>query len=334
MDWNGDRALPAVGGVLPPGSDVSGLVVVEYVSSKAMRPSLSSACFLRPQILQPTMPRAPSRMAPPTPTTTPMIVLRVLADMPSSPFELSSLRPGVNVVSLVVVLVSRDPSSLVFVTTVTSVDTEIEAVVRVVSSPEELPLVVLDATEDVVRDVSWAGVVCPAGSDVVEIVLLVDVSSGRVASDVVEVVVDVVSGSTAIEVVDDVSSAVGDGSVSVVEVVEVSSGTVEVSLVEVSLPSTGSKISPMPPMPPWSCLPMRLRPTYRARGQADWAMTAAIKATDRNWRSLKAYMLTEILDADYLLGEVSRRFLQTIVSRRTAGLEAQGARQRRCRLVF
>ena len=43
------------------------------------------------------MPKAPSRMAPPIPTTTPMTVLRVLAGMPEVAPSLSEFRPGVGV---------------------------------------------------------------------------------------------------------------------------------------------------------------------------------------------------------------------------------------------
>lgn len=43
------------------------------------------------------MPAAPSRMAPPMPTTTPMTVLRVLVGMPEVAPSFSELRSGVDV---------------------------------------------------------------------------------------------------------------------------------------------------------------------------------------------------------------------------------------------
>lgn len=61
--------------------------------------------------------------APPTPTTTPMMVLRVCTDMPEEALELSALRPAVWVVLVVVVSVVLDPSLAVLTITSTLVET-------------------------------------------------------------------------------------------------------------------------------------------------------------------------------------------------------------------
>jgi hypothetical protein len=58
-----------------------------------INPSLSSSFFFLPQILQATINRPPRMAAPPIPTTTPMIVLFVLDDMPE-PLLLASERDG------------------------------------------------------------------------------------------------------------------------------------------------------------------------------------------------------------------------------------------------
>lgn len=58
---------------------------------KLISPSLSSLLRLRPQILHATIPSPIKMMAPPMPTTTPMTVLRVLADMPVDFLGLPSL---------------------------------------------------------------------------------------------------------------------------------------------------------------------------------------------------------------------------------------------------
>lgn len=78
---------------------------------------------MRPQILHATRPNAPSTIAPPTPTTTPMTVLRVLVDMPEVSVDSFELNPGVDVVVDVEVMVVLDPSLLVPVTTTTEVAT-------------------------------------------------------------------------------------------------------------------------------------------------------------------------------------------------------------------
>ena len=87
-----------------------------------MSPSLSSEFFLRPQILHATRPSAPSTIAPPTPTTTPMTVLRVLVDMPEVSVDGSALKPGVEVVVDIDVMVVLTPSLLVAVTSTTEVE--------------------------------------------------------------------------------------------------------------------------------------------------------------------------------------------------------------------
>lgn len=61
--------------------------------------------------------------APPTPTTTPMMVLRVCTDMPEEALEFSALRPAVWVVLVVVVSVVLDPSLAVLTITSTLVET-------------------------------------------------------------------------------------------------------------------------------------------------------------------------------------------------------------------
>lgn len=62
-------------------------------------------------------------MAPPTPTTTPMTVLRVLDDIPDVSAASPVLSPGVDVVTFCVVSTSWEPSVLVRVTTRMAVET-------------------------------------------------------------------------------------------------------------------------------------------------------------------------------------------------------------------
>lgn len=72
------------------------------VSLKPMRTSFSSPFLRRPQILHAKIPATARMMAPPTPTTTPMIVFLVVADMPELPPELpppDRLAVGVDTVS-------------------------------------------------------------------------------------------------------------------------------------------------------------------------------------------------------------------------------------------
>jgi len=60
------------------------------VVPKVINPSFSSEFFLRPQILNATTPNPAKRIAPPIPTTTPIIVFRVFELMPDDEEELSS----------------------------------------------------------------------------------------------------------------------------------------------------------------------------------------------------------------------------------------------------
>lgn len=84
-----------------------------------MRPSSCSAAFLRPHIRQAHKPMTPRIIAPPTPTTTPMIVLRVCGDMPVLllllPLWFGSGTRTVGVVTVSEVLVEMEPSVLVTV---------------------------------------------------------------------------------------------------------------------------------------------------------------------------------------------------------------------------
>lgn len=86
---------------------------------------------------------APRIAAPPTPTTTPMMVLRVFTVMPVG-VELSALRAAVSVVLVVVVWTVLEPSLLVMVTTSTLVETKVDTFeLGADSSLSSLPAVVL-----------------------------------------------------------------------------------------------------------------------------------------------------------------------------------------------
>lgn len=60
-------------------------------------------------------------MAPPTPTTTPMMVLRVVVDMPELPLLLACERPAVGVVTDTEVELLTEPSDAVTTTTAVEV---------------------------------------------------------------------------------------------------------------------------------------------------------------------------------------------------------------------
>ena len=76
--------------------------------------SSSSLCFFLPQILQATNPKAPRSIAPPTPTTTPMIVFFEEVLSPELLLALlSPLMPGVEVEVISAVLVTGSTELLV-----------------------------------------------------------------------------------------------------------------------------------------------------------------------------------------------------------------------------
>lgn len=102
-------------------------------------------------------------MAPPTPTTTPMTVFRVLVDMPEGWAESPELRPGVEVVIRVVDSVVLRPSLLVRVTT--------SMVVMTTGVTVELGWLSPPLDED--TDEDWGGVDVIPGIGNVEEVLLV-----------------------------------------------------------------------------------------------------------------------------------------------------------------
>lgn len=86
-----------------------------------MRLSFSSAPFLRPQILQATNANPPRMMAPPTPTTTPMTVLRVCVDMPEGELFFPPASAAVAAVVCWLVNVICCPSAPVVVMTIVMV---------------------------------------------------------------------------------------------------------------------------------------------------------------------------------------------------------------------
>lgn len=67
------------------------------VFPKLINPSLSSEFFLRPQILNATTPNPAKSIAPPIPTTTPMMVFRVFELIPDDPDPPSLFRAAVPV---------------------------------------------------------------------------------------------------------------------------------------------------------------------------------------------------------------------------------------------
>lgn len=75
---------------------------------------------MRPQILQATKAKPPRMMAPPTPTTTPMTVLRVCVDMPDGEVFFPARVPVAVLVCWLVKVVCC-PSAPVVVTTVVMV---------------------------------------------------------------------------------------------------------------------------------------------------------------------------------------------------------------------
>ena len=93
-----------------------------------MRSSRSSACFLRPQILQATNASAPRTIAPPTPTTTPMTVFLVSGVMPEGWLLPLLARPGVVVLVVWVVRVVATPlpSTVVIIRVIVSTISDVE----------------------------------------------------------------------------------------------------------------------------------------------------------------------------------------------------------------
>ena len=93
---------------------------------KPINPSLSSALFLFLRSRQNTNARAPRRIDPPTPTQTPMMVFRVLVDMPLDPLLLLPLSEASDVELDVDVLLDVMVEEMVLpslVRTVTAVET-------------------------------------------------------------------------------------------------------------------------------------------------------------------------------------------------------------------
>ncbi len=150
--------------------------------------SLSRADCLRLQMRHATRAITARMMAPPTPTTTPMIVLRVCVDMPDvlPPFCGDDRLP-VGVVSASVVTALVDPSACVIV--VTNVDVEMgvvelaaDDVVLVVLLPVDVGVVVVVVLSLVVLDVG-GGVVDDAVSDGVLLTVLLVVSEDEGGGD-------------------------------------------------------------------------------------------------------------------------------------------------------
>lgn len=196
--WNGDAVLPA------PVVDIGATptfptpLVPASVSLKPMRPSFSSLFLRRPQILQAKIPATARTMAPPTPTTTPMMVFLVWVDMPELLLPLlpsDRLAVGVDTVSEVELL--TEPSDWVTMTTVVEV---VGVGVAVVEDSVEVMDDVWESSVAVADDVVELGVA--AGS-------LVLVGVGVAAASGVEVVELVVTGSAAEVGVAEVVSADG-----------------------------------------------------------------------------------------------------------------------------
>lgn len=171
-------------------------------SLKPMRPSFSSPFLRRPQILHAKIPATASTIAPPTPTTTPMMVFLVAVDMPELlplllPWLLR-LAVGVDTVSEVELL--TEPSDWVTTTTVVEV---VGVGVAVVEDSVDVTEVVGESlpAADVVELGVAAGLLVLVG---VVASSVVEVGVGVVAGSVVEVgVTDVVSGSADEVVVSD-----------------------------------------------------------------------------------------------------------------------------------
>lgn len=189
-----------------------------------IRSSSSPYCSLRFfWILQKTKPRAPIMMAPPTPTTTPMMIFLSEEDTPLEPELLSALREGAatGVEVVVITLAMVDPSLvayevMVFVTgvwvvvvlwdevvlslpaLVAEVGSVLEVVAATVGSEVE------EGSAEVVASVVESVVVASVEVEEVEVVVgsAVVVGSVEVSSEVVEEddeVVDVVSGASEVE---------------------------------------------------------------------------------------------------------------------------------------
>jgi hypothetical protein len=252
---------------------------------KPISPSLSSSFLPRPQILNATMNNPASKMAPPTPTTTPMTVLRVFVDIPlvaslveprEAPEVLLDLADVVVELTKVVyeVVLPLDVS-----TTVTSdADSVVAGAVDVmrlvvwsavdVVAVIEGELVVWATDADVlgvvgVTEASVADVV--VASDVVVVASVVEVEDGDVVESDVEVVstVTLVSVSVEVPVVDAVLSPVVES-------------TADVTLVTGSLSlSFGDAI----------LLSKSLRPRNASSHEASAIATRTTnKATNRNMR--------------------------------------------------
>lgn len=183
--------------------------------------SSSAAARLRARILQATTPIAPIRMAPPTPTTTPIMIFFWLESRPESESPEDPLKPGDSVDSLaslfvLVYVVGTGVPSIVWVVVMV-----VTVGVRVVelSSSEELVLVVVgsESVLDEVVVVSVSLVVVVVGSDVEvdedDVVVLELVSS---SDELVEL--DVVVGSVVVVLEDSEVVVSVSESVSVAEV--------------------------------------------------------------------------------------------------------------------
>lgn len=193
-----------------------------------IRSSSSPNCPLRFfWILQKTKPRAPIMMAPPTPTTTPMMIFLSEEDTPLEPELFSPLRegepvPATGVEVVVITLAMVDPSLvayevMVFMTGVWVVVVLLDEVVLPLSSFAAEVGSVLEVVEGTVGSGVEEGSAEVVGPVVVESVVV-----GSVGVEEVEVVVglDVVVGS--VEVSSEVVEGVED------EVVDVVSGASEV----------------------------------------------------------------------------------------------------------
>lgn len=195
------------------------------VFPKLINPSLSSEFFLRPQILNATTPSPAKSIAPPIPTTTPMIVFRVFELMPDDDPELPSLLRAAVPVGRVDVTVEEaselyvDPSwvrTIVLTTTkVVGVGVTLAVVFVVVCFPVEVEEVSSASADDddVLEGVDEADDEGVAESEVVGVVvgMVVGVVEGVTTTEGededgvgVGVGVEVVSSSSVVEVEDEV----------------------------------------------------------------------------------------------------------------------------------
>jgi hypothetical protein len=152
---------------------------------------------------------APIKMAPPTPTTTPMIMFFWLEDSPESESSEDPLSPGDSVASLDPLLVLVNvvgtgvPSMVWVVVIVVTEGVDVGSSLSSLLSELVLVLVLVD---------SAVVVVVVVGSDVVVVDRVVEVSSSDVVVDV-EVVVDSFSLVVEVSVVSVVDVSVGSESV-------------------------------------------------------------------------------------------------------------------------